>query len=137
MRVRVDQNKCIGCRICIGICPEGIEVVNGKARIKDESANCLKDAADACPMKAIIFEDEKTENHSSNSQKTNAEVNQHPVGFGRAMGRGFGRGRMGRFGAGPTGICRCPKCGYEEPKVRGIPCVNKKCPKCGTFLVRA
>ena len=29
---------------------------------------------------------------------------------------------------------KCPKCGYEEPKVRGIPCRTKKCPKCDTPL---
>ena len=51
--------------------------------------------------------------------------------------RGFGgRGRMGGVGAGPEGICRCPNCGYEEPKVRGVPCSTKKCPKCGTVMIR-
>ena len=54
-------------------------------------------------------------------------------GFGAGMGRGAGRG-MG-FG-GPATTCTCPKCGYEEAKVRGQPCVNTKCPKCGTMMVR-
>lgn len=54
--------------------------------------------------------------------------------FGRGQG-GAGRGRgMGRMGNPPT-ECVCPKCGYKEPKVRGIRCINKKCPKCGTMLV--
>ena len=30
--------------------------------------------------------------------------------------------------------CTCPKCGYEEASTRGIPCTEKKCPKCGTAL---
>jgi len=47
-----------------------------------------------------------------------------------------GRGRMGGFGAGPGGVCKCPKCGYEEPQIRGQPCMSKKCPKCGTKMVR-
>ncbi len=34
----------------------------------------------------------------------------------------------------PVNTCKCPKCGYEEPKVRGIPCRTKKCPKCDTPL---
>jgi uncharacterized protein len=49
---------------------------------------------------------------------------------------GGGRGRMGRFAAGPGGICKCPKCGYEEPQVRGQPCMNKKCPNCQTQMTR-
>jgi len=55
-------------------------------------------------------------------------------------GRGLGvgpRGRMGGAGAGPGGKCKCPKCGHEEPQIRGQPCMNKKCPKCGTLMTRA
>jgi predicted DNA-binding protein (UPF0251 family) len=62
-----------------------------------------------------------------------------PRGFGRGMGRGrgLGGGRMGGpFAAGPGGVCKCPKCGYEESQIRGQPCMNKKCPKCGTRMTR-
>jgi len=61
------------------------------------------------------------------------------LGRGAGMGRGggSGRGRMGGdFAAGPGGICKCPKCGYEEAKVRGIPCTSKKCPKCNSVMIR-
>ncbi|MCD6478058.1 MAG: DUF134 domain-containing protein [Candidatus Aenigmarchaeota archaeon] len=47
-----------------------------------------------------------------------------------------GRGRMGGFGAGPTGDCVCPKCGYRMPHQRGVPCYQQKCPKCGTPMTR-
>ena len=47
-----------------------------------------------------------------------------------------GRGRMGGFAGGPGGICKCLKCGYEEPQVRGQPCMNKKCSKCQTQMTR-
>ena len=57
-------------------------------------------------------------------------------GMGRGLRKGEGRGRMGGFGAGPGGVCKCPKCGYEEPQIRGQPCINKKCPKCGKNLIR-
>ena len=59
-------------------------------------------------------------------------------GSGRGMGQstGRGRGRMGGFAAGPVGICTCPNCGYEEKKVRAVPCFDKKCPKCGTIMTR-
>jgi len=61
------------------------------------------------------------------------------AGMGRGLGRGAGRGlgRMGgRFAAGPGGTCVCPKCGHEEPQTRGRPCMNKKCPKCGSRMTR-
>lgn len=60
-------------------------------------------------------------------------------GLGRGSGRGMGIGpgsRMGGSGLGPGGTCRCPKCGYQEPQVRGQPCMNKKCPKCGNPMTR-
>ena len=59
------------------------------------------------------------------------------MGGGRGLGRGGGRGRMGGAAAGPGGKCICPNCGHEEQQVRGQPCMNKKCPKCGTAMTRA
>jgi len=54
------------------------------------------------------------------------------LGSGRGQGLGVGgRGRMGGVSAGPGGECVCPSCGYREPQVRGSPCMDKKCPKCG------
>ena len=47
-----------------------------------------------------------------------------------------GRGRMGGFAAGPGGECVCSKCDYKEPQVRGQPCIQKKCPKCGSQMTR-
>jgi hypothetical protein len=64
----------------------------------------------------------------------NIKMLQSPgIGRGQGAGRGAGRG-LGRMGNPPT-ECMCPKCGYKEPKVRGIRCVSKKCPKCGTMLI--
>ena len=62
-------------------------------------------------------------------------------GLQRGWDRGSrerGRARMtGLLTAGPGGICKCPECGYEEAKVRGQPCMTKKCPKCQTLMKRA
>lgn len=55
-------------------------------------------------------------------------------GFGSSTNRG--RGMRGGFAKGPEGTCKCPNCGYEEPKVRGQPCMDKKCPKCQTQMIR-
>ena len=57
------------------------------------------------------------------------------LGMGRGRGLG-GKGRMGGFAAGPIGNCICPKCGYKEPHQIGVPCYQKKCPKCGSPMTR-
>jgi predicted Fe-Mo cluster-binding NifX family protein len=59
-------------------------------------------------------------------------------GGGRGQGRsGRGRGRMGGpLAGGAGGTCVCPKCGHREPHERGIPCMQKQCPECGTAMTR-
>ena len=80
--VKIIEDECFGCGICANICPEGIEIVNGKAEIKNENANCLKNAADACPRNAILLNGKNPENKEAYNKTT---------GFGK--GRGF---RMGQ-----------------------------------------
>jgi predicted DNA-binding protein (UPF0251 family) len=66
----------------------------------------------------------------------------NPEARGRGLRRGFkrpgGRGRMGGVRAGPGGVCKCsnPDCGHEVPQVRGVPCSSKKCPRCGSLMMR-
>ena len=40
------------------------------------------------------------------------------------------------MGLGLGGKCVCSNCGYEVSHNRGQPCMFKKCPECGTKLVR-
>lgn len=66
-------------------------------------------------------------------------------GQGRRGGQGRGMGRggacLGRMGgskaAGPAGECICPQCGHREPHERGVPCLERRCPKCGAPMTRA
>lgn len=62
------------------------------------------------------------------------------AGMRRGQGggaQGQGRGRMGgSLAVGPGGFCLCPNCGQKEPHHRGIPCVEQKCPQCGTLMIR-
>jgi predicted Fe-Mo cluster-binding NifX family protein len=55
----------------------------------------------------------------------------------RQGGMGQGRGRFGGpFSGSAGGTCVCPKCGNHEPHERGVPCLQKQCPKCGTAMTR-
>jgi len=48
-----------------------------------------------------------------------------------------GQGRGGGPGFGPGGECHCPNCQHREAHMRGVPCFNRKCPKCGALMARA
>lgn len=51
--VKIDKNKCIGCGSCVAVCPEGFEIVEGKAKVKSAKAKCIDKAIEACPVGAI------------------------------------------------------------------------------------
>lgn len=53
--VKVDQNKCIGCGLCAGMCSETFVMgADGKSEVvKDEITDCAKNAAANCPVEAI------------------------------------------------------------------------------------
>lgn len=51
-------------------------------------------------------------------------------------GGGRGRGSGGGRGLGAYGTCVCLKCGYSMVKKAGKPCLDERCPTCGTALVR-
>ena len=65
-------------------------------------------------------------------------------GGGRGLGGGRGKGKGGQGGgrmggplaAGPSGFCICPQCGQKEPHERAVPCLARKCPKCGATMTR-
>ena len=51
--VKIEEKKCIGCGVCVSNCPEGFEMDNGKAKIKNLKAKCIKDTINICPVGAI------------------------------------------------------------------------------------
>ena len=57
--VKIDQEKCIGCGLCEGMCPNVFELKDdGKAYVKnlDECKNCdCKSTAESCPADAITY----------------------------------------------------------------------------------
>ncbi|MDP3837052.1 MAG: ferredoxin [bacterium] len=55
--VRVDQDKCIGCGLCVGMAPE-VFVMNADYKsevINTESTDAAREAAASCPVDAIIL----------------------------------------------------------------------------------
>jgi len=64
MRVRIDEDACIGCGTCEEICPDVFEVVDDVAHVKIGDKDVPKDlealvreASESCPVEAIPLEE--------------------------------------------------------------------------------
>lgn len=54
MKVKVDQNTCIGCGSCESICPKNFKMKQGKSSVvNEEPCKETQDAIDSCPVNAI------------------------------------------------------------------------------------
>ena len=64
MKAIVDKNLCIGCGICVEVCPEVFEMGDdnkAQAKVKlvsPEAESSCRDAADQCPESAIKIEED-------------------------------------------------------------------------------
>ena len=56
--IKIDEEKCNGCGLCIDACQEGaLALVDGKARlVREDYCDGLGNCLPACPMDAISFE---------------------------------------------------------------------------------
>jgi len=106
--VRIDKNRCVGCGICVNICPQGFKIVNRKAIIEDENVSCITEAANSCPQGAIILEENKNQEESSTRQsfiprfingirnsfeRSRSFRTGRPISPGHRGNRGRGKGR--------------------------------------------
>ncbi len=61
-KVKIDENKCIGCGACSMYAPEAFDfdMEKGKAFVKEGAENTdpekIKEAMDSCPVQAISIE---------------------------------------------------------------------------------
>jgi len=57
--IRIDEDKCDGCGICVTACHEGaIDIMNGKAKlVRENFCDGLGDCLPNCPKEAITFEE--------------------------------------------------------------------------------
>ncbi|MBU1177001.1 MAG: ferredoxin [Patescibacteria group bacterium] len=61
MKVKIDKEKCIGCGSCEAVCPDFFKMDDeNKAYFKENKEgdrDCIKEAADICPLQAIEVEE--------------------------------------------------------------------------------
>jgi predicted Fe-Mo cluster-binding NifX family protein len=55
---------------------------------------------------------------------------------GKGAGMRSGRGLCAGDGADTDSVCVCPQCSHREPHERGIPCTQKRCPACGSAMIK-
>ncbi len=61
MKVKIDESVCTGCGLCVDICPEVFEMGETVSKVKNENVppeleEKVKEAAESCPVEAIIIE---------------------------------------------------------------------------------
>ena len=60
MTIKVDQEKCIGCGVCVALAPKTFRFNDdGKVEVITEAGDApetVKSASDSCPVQVIIIE---------------------------------------------------------------------------------
>ncbi|GAA0077419.1 4Fe-4S binding protein [Clostridium sp. CTA-5] len=73
--IKIDENKCTGCNLCVDACHEGaIGLVNGKAKLlRDDYCDGLGDCLPSCPTGAISFEEREALKYDEEAVKINMQ----------------------------------------------------------------
>jgi len=83
-KFKINKQKCIGCRICLQVCPGATEIgEDGKAEIINQEKLEQCGGESVCPVGAI---EKVTDSFSYQPRPFGGR------GLGRRMGRGLGKG---------------------------------------------
>ena len=79
--IRIDEDKCDGCGLCVTACHEGaIGLVDGKAKLlRDDYCDGLGNCLPACPTQAITFEEREAAAYDEAAVKANMDNSQPEV----------------------------------------------------------
>ncbi len=132
--IKVNEETCMGCAVCVRVCPSGFEMVGRIAKVKNQEANCMEEAIKVCPVDAIYRENSET-GEIYEDPHVGTKTHYRESYSGRGLGKGS-RSKGSGMGNGPGGFCLCSSCGYQTLHQPGIPCYEQKCPKCNISLIR-
>lgn len=76
--IRIDENKCNGCGLCVSACHEGaIGLIGGKAKLlRDDYCDGLGNCLPVCPTGAITFEEREAAEYDEATVRANMESKQ-------------------------------------------------------------
>ena len=79
--IKIDEEKCNGCRVCANACHEGaIEMIGGKAKLtREDYCDGLGDCLPGCPTGAITFEEREAPAYDQAAVLAAKKLSQWPV----------------------------------------------------------
>ena len=124
--IRIDEDRCDGCGVCIPACAEGaLQIVDGKARLVGEKyCDGLGACLGECPQGAITIEEREAEEFDEAAVEHHLHQNAHaeeelPCGCASAAVTQFERSEA--VGAAPQAGCRHSMLGHWPVQLTLVP----------------